>query len=597
MINIVTMDLEGSYPLRFLLAHLHIDSLVGKRSLKAIRIALGKLPTGSEAYDRAYEDAMERIQGQIADSQELAKQVLSWITCAKRPLTTIELQHALAVEIGEKELDEDNLPEIEDMVSVCAGLVTFDEESNIIRLVHYTTQEYFERTWASWFPDAQGDIARTCLTYLSFRTFGTGLCILNDEFNTRLMVNPLYGYAARNWGHHARAASTEVEDLILHFLGREAEMSASIQVMEALRRWDDPFPSESTQITGMHLAAYFGLTNAILVLLKSCDDINSMDTNGQVKLLPPRNVEADSKDNGGLTPLSWAALSGHEAVVNLLLGRSDVEADSYDDEGRTPLSWAAWSGHEAVVQLLLGRSDVEADSENNGGQTPVSLAAGSGHEAVVELLLERSDVEADSKDNGGLTPLSWAALSGHEAVVNLLLGRSDVEADSKDYDGRTPLSWAAWSGYEAVVELLLERSDVEADSKDYDGRTPLSWAAESGNEEVVKLLLARSDVEADSKEYRGRTPLSRAAGSGNEAVVKLLLGRSDVKVDLQDNEGQTPLSWATRAGHETVVQLLLGRSDVEADLKDNGGLTPLSWATGRGHETVVRLLQSHISLP
>jgi hypothetical protein len=82
---------------------------------------------------------------------EIANDVLSWITCAKRPLTTSELRHALAVEIGESELDEENLPEIEDMVSVCAGLVTVDEESDVIRLVHYTTQEYFERTWTSWF--------------------------------------------------------------------------------------------------------------------------------------------------------------------------------------------------------------------------------------------------------------------------------------------------------------------------------------------------------------------------------------------------------------------------------------------------------------
>ena len=52
----------------------------------------------------------------------------------------------LQLEVGESELDEENLPEIEDMVSVCAGLVTVDEESEIIRLVHYTTQEYFERT-------------------------------------------------------------------------------------------------------------------------------------------------------------------------------------------------------------------------------------------------------------------------------------------------------------------------------------------------------------------------------------------------------------------------------------------------------------------
>ena len=98
---------------------------------------------------------MERIEGQVADSQELAKQTLSWITCARRPLTTLELRHALAVEVGEPKLDEENLPEIEDIISVCAGLVTVDEESDIIRLVHYTTQDYFERTQRDWFPDAE----------------------------------------------------------------------------------------------------------------------------------------------------------------------------------------------------------------------------------------------------------------------------------------------------------------------------------------------------------------------------------------------------------------------------------------------------------
>ncbi len=84
----------------------------------------------------------KRIEGQVQDSQKPAKDFLSWISGAKRTLTTSELRHALAVEIGELELDEENLPEIEDMVSVCAGLVTVDEESDIIRLVHYTAQEY-----------------------------------------------------------------------------------------------------------------------------------------------------------------------------------------------------------------------------------------------------------------------------------------------------------------------------------------------------------------------------------------------------------------------------------------------------------------------
>ncbi|PMD45783.1 hypothetical protein L207DRAFT_387885, partial [Hyaloscypha variabilis F] len=143
--------------------------------------------------DTAYKDAMERIEGQVIGQNELAKQVLSWITCVKRPLTTAELQHALAVEVGNKELDEENIPEIEDMVSVCAGLVTIDEESGVIRLVHYTTQEYFERTQLRWFPNAETDIAIICVTYLSFDVFER-CCLTEIDFKARLESNQLYHY-------------------------------------------------------------------------------------------------------------------------------------------------------------------------------------------------------------------------------------------------------------------------------------------------------------------------------------------------------------------------------------------------------------------
>jgi len=43
---------------------------------------LEKLPKGSEAYDQAYKEAMDRIEGQKPGLQELAKRILSWITCA-----------------------------------------------------------------------------------------------------------------------------------------------------------------------------------------------------------------------------------------------------------------------------------------------------------------------------------------------------------------------------------------------------------------------------------------------------------------------------------------------------------------------------------
>jgi hypothetical protein len=163
-----------------------MDSLIDKTTPRKLTLALEKLPKGSEALDYAYMEGMKRIEGQSTGFRELAKRVLSWITCAKRPLTTSELRHALAVEVDESELDKDNFEEAEDMVSVCAGLVTVNKASDVIRLVHYTTQEYFERTWTSWFPDAQRDIATACVQYLSFDAFETGFSQTDKELETRL---------------------------------------------------------------------------------------------------------------------------------------------------------------------------------------------------------------------------------------------------------------------------------------------------------------------------------------------------------------------------------------------------------------------------
>ena len=123
------------------------------------------------------------------------------------------------MEIGSSEFDDQNLTEITDVLNVCAGLVTAEEESDIVRLIHYTTQDYFERTWRSWFSNAQIDITEICLTYLSLDSFDSGFCPTDELFEVRLRSNPLYDYAAGNWGHHAHTASTEARESILDFLG------------------------------------------------------------------------------------------------------------------------------------------------------------------------------------------------------------------------------------------------------------------------------------------------------------------------------------------------------------------------------------------
>lgn len=57
--------------------------------------------------------------------------------------------------------------------------MTIDGENSIIRLVRYTTQQYFERTREEFFRDTQLKIAETCLTYLWY-----------DAFNVNPFCNP-----------------------------------------------------------------------------------------------------------------------------------------------------------------------------------------------------------------------------------------------------------------------------------------------------------------------------------------------------------------------------------------------------------------------
>ncbi|KAJ5714648.1 uncharacterized protein N7483_011829 [Penicillium malachiteum] len=163
---------------RFLLARLHLDSLKGKISPKQLRNTLTNLST---RLDSAYSEAISRIEAQTPDQSRAAKEVLAWIICATRPLTPIELQHALAIESDESYLDEDNIPDINDLVSICAGLVTIDEQSTVIRLAHYTTQEYFEENLDMLFPGAHSLLGASCIIYLSFEDFESGSVSLEAD--------------------------------------------------------------------------------------------------------------------------------------------------------------------------------------------------------------------------------------------------------------------------------------------------------------------------------------------------------------------------------------------------------------------------------
>ena len=295
-----------------------------KLTEKQINTALDHMKRGEERLDKAYDDTVNRIENQEQGICEFAKTVLFWIVFTKRPLTTEELRHALAIEPGTCKLDKTNLCPVKDIVSSCAGLVTID--SNIVRLVHYTTQEYFQQRSLKSFRDIQRDIiATSCLTYLSYDVFAEGN-LTESELQSRFEENAFLEYAAQNWPFHIQGTQQSVEDLALKFLMDDRKVSASSQVL---------FEQSPLQFCGMHLAAYFGLNNIMMRLLKEKDP--------------------NPRDSYGRTPLFYAVEKGNAQLVKVLLDYN-VDLNSKCTEGWTPFSRARGGIWQLYRFCLLKKS-------------------------------------------------------------------------------------------------------------------------------------------------------------------------------------------------------------------------------------------------
>ncbi len=230
---------------------------------------------------------MERINNQKAGLANLAERTLCWITLARRPLYPSELQCALAVEVDELRLHDDNFTDTECIVAACAGLVTIDEEANIIRLVHYTTQEYFIHKLDNWLPDAESYVTTTCLMYLSYP-----ISIFDGS------RGDFYYYAANNWIYHGRNA-TSIPPGVMNLLDSNVPLANSLRFQnrryyKGMRRDMPPNP--------LHVVSSFGFVQAITALL---------DLQWPI----------DSRDGLDMTPLACAAQQGEEASIKLLRER------------------------------------------------------------------------------------------------------------------------------------------------------------------------------------------------------------------------------------------------------------------------------------
>ena len=481
-----------------------------------------------------YDQVLIRIRNQEPEHAALALRILGWIHHAHRPLKIRELQHALAVESGDSHLDEDGIPDIGLILTVCAGIVTIREDY-AVGLVHYTTAEYLERRLAEHFPDAPIDIAKTCLTYLMFDDFASPLqfndgayLLLLSSLWDRFKKYPFLGYASKYWSVHARDISVvDIQGLALQFLKQGGKILSCMQAMR-------PGHRNLAIISALAFAAELGLYEISKALLEAGADV-------------------DGEDSEDMRPLHIAAVRGSEDVVLLLL-EHHADTETKDSLGATALHFAAQSGHHKVVKVLLEkRADVRAT--DRFGFSALHSAMFQGYVDVIKLLLKHgSDIEA--RDQWETTPLHIAAKHEYLDAIRLLL-RSGADVEARDEKVLTVLYHTAFQArtgngisfrflaaacnHRATLKLMLD-TGLDVETRDEHGDTALHWTAAFGRLESVQLLIDRG-AQTNVRNLQDQTPLHKAAGYKRFLVAESLL-QCGANPTIQDCDGRTPLDIA-----------------------------------------------------
>ncbi len=458
---------------RFLVAVLQIDRICVARTVKKIKSALTSMP--SELND-LYRETVERIRRQSGDDGELGMRILGWVTHTKRPLHVIELVHGLAVEYdddeGAHELDIDNLLSSKSLVDVCAGLVVIDSRSQIIRLVHYTTQEYFDKERLQLFNNAEVEISRASLTYLSYDIANSAPS--DEVISAAILSHPFLKYASLFWFLHVKeidgtAQSHAVKQKSLEYVNDSLKIMFTAVVLRKIllrpRAYARVFEDIHRKRRGNHIA---------LEAASECGLIHL------VEFLLDHSLGSESALDGAV---NWASAEGHTEVVTLLLERG-ASAQSLTEDSSNSLRKACKVGHLGVAKILL-QYGANANTCDRWMWTPLHHAARGGHYGLMALLLAH-DASPNSQTPLGLTACHLAASWGDAKSVALLL-ESTYDLGLTTRDRSTPLHKAAeWRNLKVCRLLLQEGLNVQA--KNAYGQTALDLIKDRASPEVMGIF-------------------------------------------------------------------------------------------------------------
>ncbi|KAF1999321.1 hypothetical protein P154DRAFT_493768 [Amniculicola lignicola CBS 123094] len=597
----------------FLMAKLHIGGIMSASSQTDIRNALRDL---SAEINDTYKQSMERIRSQQPSDRDLAERALSWVFGSRRPLSMVELQHALAtsrLKTDQEEVAKEDMPHEEIILTVCQGLLIQEKVANSIRLswdfaeqisrlnpghfiraVHYTAAEYFNEHYNEEFPHGEAEIARVCVAYLSlrglshiFKSYGWAIQQYGQEkprnwvFETRRRF-PLFHYAGKYWSSHLCDASAlglriRPSDIFWEYNGVSSD------------EWEEWFSSQkvTNRVHGISALLKFAIES-----LKLWKEVLEQVTQGE--------HDINAVDESGRTMLLHAIYSGNVDATKFLLMHHKTIIKQAELESEDLLYISIVQNLPGVVKALLSMITIRDEKANERGQETVpsprqshgiyslgrlrslqmktvQIRSDKGpftrtyrSARILRMLLDKTK-RFEPKDGWDFLQLALADSVKYDKKLCAFLLKRVLNLNARDDTGNTLLHRAVVTNHPRsywLVERLLE-AGANIHHINHLGETPLLYVARNRSVYAEKMIqkLLHFGANPNVKSSEGSTALgciiqgidfSEFTPSSTESLVKTLLkGGADPNLRIRF--------------HESVLFLLMERSESMA--RSSRGLT------------------------
>ncbi|XRM42930.1 hypothetical protein ABZX51_006138 [Aspergillus tubingensis] len=629
----------------FLWASLQIEALCLERTDADVRDAIENLPKDLSAL---YTTILKRSSVPGATYQS---KILDLVAIACRPLTTEEMTEALSVVPWKTSWDPARrLNDMHATLSCCGSLLTVDEESSSIRVVHHSVKTYlFDQTGGGLDANrANQTMAGIITTYLNYDVFSRQLSTVKAPKVSSSSVTT----AVVNSTVPARHQSQSFALKLLR-LKKSNDKDVGYSLMQYLKasRATDSVPWALYQYAVAWWQEHIWCLDPdtpnlhkLLINLLEAHGYDKQDSSGQTPLSHACQwgrldlVEwllvhgaRHTDDLSGHSPLFWAINGRHIAVVDALLqsdvvdpnvvgpsGKSPltsailmrdfeltkcflacdrVDRNQRDPDGYTPLMIATLHNFGVAIPLFLSGPHTDILAVTPSGDSALHLAASvKGYPIIFNILFEHARLEEKGSqaalmaNRKGETLLWLAAANGHLEVVQSICQHQDYELDVLDARGETPFCVAASRGYTDIVKYLGSSGRVNINHLNKAGLSALCEAVLNGHEDAIQAMITMEDLDPNHSGVGADTPLEAAIHLGNDRIVRLLVAMARTDVDLQSHDGTTPLQRAVEEGYDEIVAILVSTGRVLLNRRDHQGVTPFWAAADCGNSGVVKVL-------